>query len=311
MRLKAWAMAMVLLVGAPIVGISWSVLDAEPSAALDIPAWQWNIFGSCTTTPRPGNCGSTRLPPGTKPEEILHISVAASSNRPWTIALNEVCGRQRTELSNRLAPYGYTLRFAKADGIPGPPGTTTPAGVPFGSVNCGTSHPTAAEAVFGNAVLVLGSVNAWSFPADNYYSSSTRNYSCIVAVTIVGSRMSCVTHLDTDPAKSLSQDGASLLYSLNYMNNMGHKLIIGADRNRTDHLNWPTYFNEFDTRPANQKMRTHPSSGPVNKYDWIYAGPKANHTPLAGSTRYCAGGIPSGGTGWISDHCMIVGTYRL
>lgn len=309
MKPKVWPLVIVLLLGAPLAGITWSVLDTEPVAAVDMPAWQWNIFGSCTTSPRPGNCGSTRLIPGKKPEEIIHISVAASSNRPWTIALNEVCGRQRTELINRLAPYGYTLRFAKADGTPGAPGTSTPAGVPFGTVNCGASHPTAAEAVFGNALLVLGSVNAWSFPADNYYQNSTRNYSCIVAGTFSGNRMSCVTHLDTNPTTSLNQDGASLLYSINYMNNMGHNLIIGADRNRTDHLNWPTYFDEFDTRPT--KMKTHPSNAPDKKRDWIYAGPKPNHTPLAGSSRYCAGGIPTGATGWISDHCMIFGIYRI
>lgn len=284
-----------------------SLLPSQPASAVDIPVWEWNIFGTCATVSgRPGNCGSTRLPSGTKPEEMVHYFVATRPD-PWTIGLNEVCGRQRDALNSRLAPYGYTLRFAKSDGLTG--SSTTPGGVPFSSVNCGGR--TAAEQVFGNAVLVLGGVNAWSFPSDLYYTGSKRNYSCVVATTYIGNRMSCVTHLENNASASESQGNQAFLQSVNYMNNMGHKIILTGDRNRGDYRSWPAYFDEFDTRPSGSRMDTFPTSALDKKYDWIFAGPKSLHTPLGSSSRHCVGGIPTGGTGWTSDHCLVFGVYRV
>lgn len=313
MRASRAIVAAVLFAISLAAGLGASVVDANPSAAADIQAWQWNIFGTCDTSPNVGNCGSTRNAIGHKPEDYLEFLVLNSPNRPWTIALNEVCGRQKALIAARLQQYGYTPRFAKGDGLPGPPGLTTPAGVPFGSVHCGAQNGNQADRIFGNTILVLGSINAFSFPPDLYYQGSTRNYSCLTPSTFLGARMGCVTHLDN--ANSQSQDDVALLYTVNFTGNYGHQLVLGADRNREDHRGWPSYLNEFDTRAT--KMKTFPSNSPDDKIDWIYAGPRANHIalPPPSSDRVCIGGAqpaPGGGPGgWASDHCLIWGTYRI
>lgn len=311
MNFRRVAIAAALVAISTVVGVGSEVITAESAAAADIQAWHWNIFGSCTTDHgRPGNCGGTRTLNGLHdPEDYLEFLVLGSANRPWTISLNEVCGGQMQAIKTRLAPYGYTLRFAKSDGLPGPPGTVALTGAAFGSVNCGSVVHGAANATFGNAILVLGSINAWSFPADYYYPGTTRNYTCLTPSTFFGARVGCSTHLHWNEDINDTEDDLAYIYSVNLTVNQGHKLVLGADRNRTDHLGWPTLFNEFDYRSP--KMRTHPSNNPDRKVDWIYAGPRSNHITLTASDRVCVSGIQSGSSGWTSDHCLIWGTYRI
>ncbi len=309
MRFARALVAALLVLSSAAATTAAELISAESVAAADIQAWHWNIFGTCDTQPRRGNCGSTRTLSGHRPEDYLEFLVLGSANRPWTISLNEVCGRQMEAIKSRLQPYGYTLRFAKSDGVPGAPGAVAPTGVPFGSVNCGAASTRPGDATFGNAILVLGSITGWSYPADYYYPGTTRNYTCITPNTFFGTRMGCATHLHKDLAVNETEDDLAYIYSVNFTVNQGHKLVLGADRNRTDHLGWPTLFSEFDHRAT--KMRTHPSNNPDRKIDWIYAGPRANHITLTVNDRVCVSGIQQGSSGWSSDHCLIWGTYRI
>lgn len=217
-----------------------------------------------------------------------------------------------------MAAYGYSQRFAKSNGLGTGP-TSTSDGQTFSQVACNGGGPNNYEA-FGNMVLVLGSVGVWSFPTDYYYQSGVqgpsdevRNYSCIVAVTFAGNRMSCATHLEptilSPPYSNTGMDDAAITVS-NFYAASGYKLILGADRNRTDYRTWTNVFTEVDRRPSGSRLRTYPSpaASTTSKLDWIWGGPA--YGGLSGTDRYCPN-TPVGNNGWTSDHCMLYGQFRV
>ncbi len=272
---------------------------AETASAEQEPVWHWNIFGTCgTVAGRQGNCGGTRnISPQSQPTDVIVASVAgAGASKPWVITLNEVCGRQFSDLFLRLAPapYGYILRFAKSNGWAG-----VPSGSQFDHVNCGEGTG-GLGGEFGNAVLMLG----WdqSYPSDYYYPGQApdvdqRVFSCLRVATFFGYRRGCVTHLNPGEGQETYAKNAFDLHILT-----GDKVILGADRNTT---NWGVFgsFPEVDT--ASPKLRTFYNGNPDKKYDWVFGGP--GHGTVAGTWRYCS---PNSVTP-TSDHCMLLGRFNI
>lgn len=283
--------------------ISGAVATANEAGAYYVPIWDWNIFGTCGG----GNCGSTYYP-SEDPVSVLSFLVAAtaSSERPWTISLNEVCTRQYLYIFAALNSLGYDGVFGKSDGTPGVPAVSPIPNHPFRAVNCGTGS--AMNGQFGNATFFLGVKSGsegrhYFAEANQVDGGDVRNVLCVAVNTFVGLRQECTTHLDPNGnpanpgAKQIAQDN-SAAFIAGVLSNSNLTTLAG-DRNMTV---WGPYtslgFTEIDIQSP--KQRTHSVSNLNHKIDWIWGG--AGHV-ISGTNRYCP---PNS---HYSDHCMLHGRF--
>jgi hypothetical protein len=294
-----------VILGGAILSVGLIPVASGFAAAYDEPVWEWNIFGGCTTFQNSyrvysGNCGGTRA------NDVIVFSVFASQppNRPWAIALNEVCYTQALDLYNRLQPAGYSGKFyitngAAVPGLPSPPATT--------HVNCGV--PGVTGGTHGNFLLTLGGLLAQPNPA--WYSSQEpggdyRALGCLEMQTYFGTRTSCVTHLDTGPTYRDAQDLQA--YYMGAVASSSVAVIVAGDRNNSSVATWQGWW-EADQSFTRTFPDAYAQSPNPRKIDWIL-GSYPGHSPSSTrpSTTYC----PSmTGDHPVSDHCLLMSWFTI
>lgn len=198
---------------------------------------------------------------------------------PWSISLNETCFSNANWLRQQT---GKLLQFTTTKQVTACPST---------------------DDRFGNAVLtgagpiVSGSARAWQFGSQDpssctvSYSTECRRMVCAtMSSSGAGHLTACSTHLQSGNTTIATQQANEYIYIANSNYTNSGKWLAG-DFNLVP-LSIPSvYYNQYYRSP---QSLTHPASGPVRQYDYVWHDQAYSASNTPGSAHCNAD---------YSDHC--------
>lgn len=259
-----------------VTGLDLSAAEAA------VPASSANLCGwACThglnAKPGTGEYASAQR---------LIDTLAPVADKPWLIAVQEVCVGQLYHLANTFQQWGYTTHFG------------------YSLRNSDYRTATLDCTQFGNAVFMRGNLTdkfKYSFPDQVQGSQEIRNITC---QRMNGNFLGCSTHLAytgvaNDPL--IVKQANSARDYVDYWFG-GHLRLTGGDFNLSTLANlapnWPAYH--WSVNQYGFKTATSPA--PLQQYDYMWASksnfPAGNRSALADC-----------GTQPASDHCYLYGTF--